>query len=64
MIGNTGMFSAMLTEESKTHIYKEYEKYLMAKEAAEKAGIRKHSKGKTKSNQDRPICLVEIGLFK
>ena len=37
MIGNTGMFSAMLTEESKTHIYKEYEKYLMAKEAAEKA---------------------------
>ena len=55
---DTGMFSAMLTEESKTHIYKEYEKYLMAKEAAEKAGIRKHSKGKTKSNQDRPICLV------
>ncbi|MFG6379748.1 MAG: hypothetical protein K1W19_15740 [Lachnospiraceae bacterium] len=45
-----GMFSAMLTEESKIHIYKEYEEYLMAKEAAEKARIRKYSKGRTKSN--------------
>jgi len=45
-----GMFSTMLTEKSKIHIYKEYEEYLMAKETAEKARIRKYSKGKTKSN--------------
>jgi hypothetical protein len=50
-----GMFSAMLTEESKIHIYKEYEEYLMAKEAAEKARIRKYSKGKTKSNVQNRI---------
>ena len=45
-----GLFSAMLTEESEIYIYKEYEEYLAAKEAAEKARLRKYSKGKTKSN--------------
>lgn len=44
------MFIAMMAEESKIHIYKEYEEYHMAKEAAEKARIRKCFKSKTKSN--------------
>ena len=41
-----GVFSAMLTEENKQQIYKEYEKYLLAKKEAEKKQIRKYSKKK------------------
>ncbi len=41
-----GIFSSMLTEEIKQQIYKEYEKYLLAKKEAEKKQIRKYSKKK------------------
>lgn len=41
-----GIFSSMLTEEIKQQIYKEYEKYLLAKKEAEKKRIRKYSKKK------------------
>ena len=41
-----GVFSAMLTEENKQQIYKEYEKYLLAKKEAEKKRIRTYSKKK------------------
>ena len=45
-----GVFSAMLTEENKQQIYKEYEKYLLAKKEAEKERIRKYSKKKKRDN--------------
>ena len=41
-----GIFSSMLTEEIKQQIYKEYEKYLLAKKEAEMKQIRKYSKKK------------------
>ncbi len=45
-----GVFSAMLTEENKKQIYKEFEEYLTARKEAEKARIKKYSKGKKKRN--------------
>ena len=45
-----GVFSAMLTEENKQQIYKEYEKYLLKKKEAEKERIRKYSKKKKRDN--------------
>ncbi len=45
-----GIFSAMLTEENKQQIYKEYENYLLAKKEAEKERIRKYSKRKKRDN--------------
>ncbi|MCI8877313.1 MAG: hypothetical protein HFI77_15200 [Lachnospiraceae bacterium] len=41
-----GIFSSMLTEEIKQQIYREYEKYLLAKKEAEKKRIRTYSKKK------------------
>lgn len=45
-----GVFSTMLTEENKKQIYKQYEEYLTARKEAEKARIKKYSKGKKKRN--------------
>ena len=40
------IFSSMLTEEVKQQIYREYEKYLLARKEAEKERMRKCSKKK------------------
>lgn len=57
-----GVFSAMLTEENKKQIYKEFEEYLTARKEAEKARIKQYSKGKKKEIFHNRIFGVWVSL--